>query len=414
LLGLHTSKNPFVNLEQKMDKIIQLKPEREKSLLRHHPWVYSGAIQRVMGEPESGDTIAILDAKGEFLAWGAYSPLSQIRARVWSWAAEEKIDELFWRRQISTAIQSRKEIPDLQATDAKRIVFSESDGMPGLVVDQYGQTLCIQITSAGIERHREKILDLLIELMSPDSIYERSDVDVRSIEGLPARTGLLWGKPIDAAVHIQENGLRFEVDVRQGHKTGFYLDQRQNRFLTRQLGQGKRVLDCFCYTGGFTTSVLAADAMDVTAVDSSAPALEAVRQHIRLNQLDDKRVTLLQGDVFQVLRQMRDRGAQFDLIILDPPKFAPTSAQVQRAARGYKDINLLALKLLAPRGRLVTFSCSGGFDRLLFQKIVAGAALDAGVSAQILYHLSQSPDHPVSLDFPEGEYLKGLVLQKTM
>jgi 23S rRNA (cytosine1962-C5)-methyltransferase len=293
-------------------------------------------------------------------------------------------------------------------SNAYRLVYAESDGLPGLIVDRYGDMLVLQSLTAGCERWKEPLADILLEETGLSAIYERSDADVRALEGLPERTGLLRGNPPEKTV-ITEYGLRFTVDLCTGHKTGFYLDQRQNRLRVRALAQGRDVLDCFCYTGGFTVNALAGGARSVVAVDSSALALALGRENLSINGLKAEAVEWRAEDVFQDLRKFRDEGRSFDMIILDPPKFAPTAAQAEKASRGYKDINLLAFKLLRPGGLLVTFSCSGGIEAALFQKIVASAALDAGVEAQIVEHLSQGPDHPVALNFPEGAYLKGLV-----
>ena len=386
-----------------------LKPGREKSLLRRHPWVFSGAIAEVRGDPQPGATVELISAENKFLAQGAYSHQSQIRARVWSWKREDEIDAAFMRERLARAIQARQ---GLEAeSNAYRLVHAESDGLPGLVVDQYGDVLALQCLSWGAEAWREQIADALMDLCAPEAIYERSDVEVRKLEGLPPRSRWVRGELPAAKVQITEHDLNFNVDLTGGHKTGFYLDQRANRLLVRGLAKGRAVLDCFSYTGGFAANALKGEASAVTLVEESGEALTQAKAHMELNQLDGDKCEFIQGDVFQVLRRFRDEGRQFDLAILDPPKFAPTRAQAERAARGYKDINLLALKLLRPGGLLVTFSCSGGIDAALFQKIVAGAALDAGVDARILRRLSQGSDHPVALNFPEGEYLKGLVVE---
>jgi 23S rRNA (cytosine1962-C5)-methyltransferase len=392
---------------------IRLKPEREKSLLRRHPWVFSGAAAKVEGKPQPGETLGIISASGEWLGWGVYSPASQIVVRVWSWEENEPPGGSLIARRLKAARELRiakfgsgtNDLPD-----GMRLVHGESDGLPGLVVDRYGETLVLQVLSAGAERWRDEIIAALVELYQPRSIFERSDVDVRQLEGLPLRTGLVWGVDPPERIEMVENGLHLRVDVRGGHKTGFYLDQRTARRKIFQHAQGRDVLDCFCYTGGFSLAALAGGAKSVLAMDSSAEALQAARQHVALNGLDEKRVEFWQQDVFQGLRGLRDRGRSFDLIVLDPPKFAATAAQAQRAARGYKDINLLAFKLLRPGGMLATFSCSGGISAELFQKIVAGAALDAGVDARIVDTFQQDADHPVALNFPEGAYLKGLLL----
>jgi 23S rRNA (cytosine1962-C5)-methyltransferase len=393
-----------------MDKMI-LKPGRERSLLRHHPWVFSGAIDRLEGSPASGETVNILSSQGEYLARAAYSPSSQIRARAWTYN-DEPVDRDFLKRRIQAAIQSRNSYSNLAESDAYRLVHAESDGLPGLIVDRYGNTLVVQFLSAGPEYWRDSVTDLLLELTGLVNIYERSDADVRELEGLPARRGWLRGGGSETCI-IQENSLKFKVDLAAGHKTGFYLDQRLNRAQVRGLAKDRDVLDCFCYTGGFSLNALAGGARSVLSVDASADALTLCRENATLNGLPADRHNLLEGDVFQVLRKFRDEARSFDLIVLDPPKFAPTVSQAEKAARGYKDINLLGFKLLRPGGLLVTFSCSGGVDAAFFQSIIASAALDAGSQAQIVQHLFQSADHPVALNFPEGAYLKGLVCLKT-
>jgi 23S rRNA (cytosine1962-C5)-methyltransferase len=398
---------------------LTLKPGREKSLLRRHPWVFSGAIERVDGNPAPGETVDLLSSKGDFLARAAYSPRSQIRARAWTFDTFDAIDESFFRKRIATAIQSRDTWNVERDTNALRLIHAESDGLPGLIVDRYADMLVVQFLTAGVDAWRETLADLLLELTGLQNIYERSDADVRELEGLPTRIGSLRGACHSSLVTIEEHGLHFKVDFQRGHKTGFYLDQRENRLKVRQLAADRDVLDCFCYTGGFTVNALAGGAKSVLSVDSSAEALALCCENVALNSSNverhpspTSRHTIREGDVFQILRQFRDQARSFDLIILDPPKFAPTAAQAEKAARGYKDINLLAFKLLRPGGILVTCSCSGGIDADLFQKIVASAALDAGVEAQILLHLAQAADHPVALNFPEGAYLKGLVCLK--
>jgi len=386
-----------------------LKKGREKALLRKHPWVFSGAVQSVSGEAEPGETVAIRDSQGQFLAWGAYSPQSQIRARVWGWDEAEEVNRAFFKRKLENALQLRKDWIDLEHTTAYRLVHAESDGLPGLIVDRYHDTLVVQVLSAGVERWRDEIVSLLGELVQPDAIHERSDVAVRELEGLPERTGLLAGDLPPQPLTIQENGLLFKVELVTGQKTGFYLDQRDNRRFCREIARGKHVLNCFAFTGGFTAAALAGGAESVLSIDSSEDALALARENVALNALPPEKCEWITGDIFQELRLLRDKAQQYDLVILDPPKFAPTASQAQKAARGYKDINLLAFKLLRPGGTLMTFSCSGGIDATFFQKIVADAALDAGVDAQIVKRLYQAADHPTLLAFPEGTYLKGLV-----
>ncbi len=398
-----------------MTGLLRLKAGREKSLLRRHPWVFSGAVDKIQERPQDGETVRVVDAQGKFLAWAAYSAHSQIQARVWSWQEDEAVDQAFFHRRLERSIEARRWLlanPERNGlTDSLRLVHGESDGLPGVIVDRYADTLVAQLLSSGAERWREVIADELVALTGAVSIYERSDVDVRRLEGLPERSCPLRGAAPAERVQISENGLSFWVQAATGHKTGFYLDQRRNRLRLRQLAAGREVLDCFSYTGGFAVNAAAGGAASVLAVDSSAEALALGQENLLLNGLASANVTWMEADVFQALRGFRDRGRTFDLVVLDPPKFAPTAAQAQQAARGYKDINLLALKLLRPGGLLMTYSCSGGVDADLFQKIVAGAALDAGVEAQVVERLFQGPDHPVALNFPEGAYLKGLVVR---
>ena len=389
-----------------MPKLI-LKPGREKSLLRRHPWVFTGALERLHGAPGSGETVEVRASDGRFLAWAAYNPSSQIVARVWSWCESTRVDIELFRKRLSAAIGMRRAM--LPGVGCARLVHGESDGLPGVIVDRYNDTVVVQLSSAGAQHWRETIADLLVDLTGVANIFERSDADILELEGVPPRIGVLRGAPPPDRLIIEENGLKLALSIAHGHKTGFYLDQRDNRALLRALAGGREVLDCFCYTGGFAINALQGGARSVTAVDASAEALEAARENLELSAPPESSVQWIEGDVFQVLRKLRDQARRFDLIVLDPPKFASTAAMADRAARGYKDINLLAFKLLRPEGLLLTFSCSGGVSRDLFQKIVAGAALDAGVQAQILRWLSAAPDHPVDLSFPEGEYLKGLL-----
>jgi 23S rRNA (cytosine1962-C5)-methyltransferase len=403
---------------------ILLNAGREKSLLRRHPWVFSGAVERIDGAPASGDTLPVRDSDGKFLAWAAYNSASQITARVWSWREDETIDADFFRRKIASAIAARIHLfPSASVGGARgegggnatqntgmRLIHAESDGLPGLIADQYGEVLVMQIGSAGAERWRDAIADILQELCNPSCIYERSDSDSRTLEGLELRCGVLRGT-LPENIEVIEHGLRFKVDVAEGQKTGFYLDQRDNRALTETLSSGRDVLNCFCYTGGFSLYALRGGAKSVLSMDASADALRIAAQNLTRNGLDESRAGWQEADVFVALRKLRDQGRSFDLIILDPPKFAPTAAFTEKAARGYKDINLLGFKLLRPGGLLFTYSCSGGISEELFQKIVAGAALDAGVDAQIIHYLHAGADHPVLLSFPEGAYLKGLVLR---
>ncbi|MCW5624015.1 MAG: class I SAM-dependent rRNA methyltransferase [Burkholderiales bacterium] len=390
-----------------------LKPGREKSLQRHHPWIFSGAVGRVEGDPQPGDTVEVRTALGGFAAWAAWSPKSQISARVWDWHESQAIDDGFITERVRAAVDHRRrQFGFDEPRAALRLLHGEADGLPGVVADRYGRLLVLQLSSAGAWRWRDTIAAALREVTGLDIVFERSDADVLTLEGLEPRVGPLRGKAPEGSIEIEEAGLVFEVDPVQGHKTGFYLDQRDNRALLRGLSDGRSVLDCFSYSGGFALNALAGGASRVTAVDSSADALAAAQRHVGRNRLAADRVELLEADVFKQLRRFRDENRHFDIIVLDPPKFAPTAAHAEKAARAYKDINLWAFKLLSPGGLLFTFSCSGGVHRDLFQKIVAGAAADAGVDARVLHHLAAAPDHPVSLRFPEGEYLKGLVLEQ--
>jgi 23S rRNA (cytosine1962-C5)-methyltransferase len=383
-----------------------LKAGREKSLKRHHPWIFSGAVASVEGQPESGDTIEVCSSDGELLALAAYSPHSQIRARVWSWR-EVVIDRGFFIRRIEDAAAARAALRIDQMSDASRLVHGEADGLPGVIADRYGENVVVQLLSAGADRWRDAIADALCGLPGVERVWERSDADARELEGLKPRNGLLRGKPLGGAPVIEEHELKFKVEIDAGHKTGFYLDQRDNRLLLRNLVAEKDVLDCFSYTGGFAINALAGGAKSVLAIDSSGLALDIARANAQLNGL--KSAEWFEGDVFQSLRRLRDQGRSFDVIVLDPPKLAPTAAYVERAARAYKDINLFAFKMLRPGGHLMTYSCSGGVSADLFQKIVAGAALDAKIDARVERWLHAGADHPVALNFPESEYLKGLL-----
>jgi len=394
-----------------------LKEGRERSLLRRHPWIFSGAVDHLSPEPERGATVEVVTKTGEYMGRAAYSPNSQIRARVWTFA-DEAVDRDFFRRRIGAALQTRNRlaVPDptgqARGLDAPgtacRLIYAESDGLPGFVVDRYGDTLVVQALTAGSDFFLDALVAILVEETAVGNVIERSDADVRALEGLELRTGALRGAPPRFQV-ITENDLRFRVDLVEGHKTGFYLDQRDNRRLARRLARDRTVLDCFCYTGGFALNAIAGGAASVTAVDSSSSALALAKENLALNHLPEPSLALIEGDVFQVLRRFRDERRSFDMVILDPPKFAPTAAHAERAARAYKDINLLAFKLLNAGGILMTFSCSGGVGVDLFQKVVASAALDADVEAQILGTMWQASDHPVALGFPEASYLKGLI-----
>jgi 23S rRNA (cytosine1962-C5)-methyltransferase len=398
---------------------IVLREGRNKFIERQHPWLFSGGIARVEGKPEPGALVAVHASDGSFLAWGHYSPHSQIRVRLISWdedATPEGPD--FWRQRLVKAIEARKPLLARGGTTACRMVHAESDYLPGLVVDRYDATVVVQYLSAGANARRELFADLLEELLGPRSLYERSDVEILEKEGLEYHVGSLRGEEPPELEEFRENGLRFLVDVRSGHKSGFYLDQRPNRQILREVvearvaaGKGASLLNVFAYTGGFAVYGLTGGASLAVNVDTSEEALALGKRNVDLNGLDPASVENVQGDAFQVLRKMREEGRQFDVIVLDPPKFAHSRKDVQRAARGYKDINMQAFHLMREGGHLLTFSCSGAISADLFQKIVFGAALDAGRDAQIVAQMTQGSDHPVALTFPEGAYLKGLVVR---
>ncbi len=389
-------------------KTIRLKAGKERSLLRHHPWVFDSAIAK--GGGDAGETVRIESSEGQFLGWAAFSPNSRIRARIWSFDETQRIDAAFIHARIAQAAAARRWF-DIQS-DGVRLVHGEADGLPGLIVDRYGDTLVAQFTSCGSEKFKQAIADALLQVTGLKRLYERSDASVRQLEGLPEVTGWLRGEGA-TELTIREHDWRLTLDVATGHKTGFYLYQRDSRkrfFEHTRHRRFAKVLNCYCYTGGFTVAALAGGAGHVTSIDSSGTALERARAHVRLNGFDASRATFIDADVNASLRQFIERGETFDAIVLDPPKFAPTAAHAERAARAYKDINRLAFKLLAPGGELFTYSCSGGISADLFHKIVASAGTDAGVDGFISERLQGAPDHPMTIAFPEGEYLKGLVV----
>ncbi len=387
-----------------------LKKGRDKTVRRRHPWLFSGSVERVEGSPGPGDTVVVVMPDGQVLGRAAYSPTSQIRLRMWTYDAATKVDEALFSARIDAAIAKRRALVLDEGTDCCRVVFAEGDDLPGLVVDLYRDVVVMQCQGAGAERWKQTITDLLQDRLRPRAIYERSDADVRGLEGLPSLTGVLRGALDATLVEVREHGMRFFVDVEKGHKTGFYLDQRDNRARVRAVAKGRRVLNCFSYTGGFAVAALVGGAAHAISVDTSAGALALGADNARLNGVPDERAEWQKGDVFDVLRGYEKEGRTFDLVVLDPPKFAPSQAHLERACRGYKDLNLRALKLLAPGGLLFTFSCSGAMDRALFRGVVATAAFEAGRPGKLIGELSHAACHPVPLSFPEGEYLKGLVV----
>ena len=389
-----------------------LMPGKERAAFKNrHPWLFAGSVGRLEGRARPGDTVEVLADNLRPLGRAAYSPQSQIRARFWTFDPEESVDDAFFKRRVAAAVARRQALPELRGQQGLRLIHAESDGLPGIVADQYADTVVVQLTSAGADKWRKAIVTALVQATGCARVYERSDSEVRALEGLQPTTGWLYGEPGDA-LSIDENGVRLAVDVVGGHKTGFYLDQRDNRAWLRSVAADKDILNCFCYTGGFSLQALAGGARSVLSIDSSGPALAQARANLALNpQLPAERAEWQEADVFQALRDFRMAGRSFDLIVLDPPKFAPAAAHAERAARAYKDINILGFRLLRPGGLLMTYSCSGGIGLELFQKIVAGSAVDAGREARIVRRLSGTADHPVALNFPEGEYLKGLLVQ---
>lgn len=385
-----------------------LNTDREKSLSRKHPWIFEGAVKKLQGRANIGDTVDIVSEKGKWLARGAFSPHSQIRARVWTFDKNEPVDNVFFKKRIHAAFEKRKTLIQRHNTNAYRLIAAESDGLPGVTIDVYANVVVLQLLSAGAEKNRDKIVSAVVSVFPKSVIHERSDVDVRKKEGLEPLVQTIKGELPDI-VDIFENDIKIRVDLVNGHKTGFYLDQRQNRLNAGSLCKGKSVLNCFSYTGTFGLYALKQGAKSVINVDASESALSMSKQNISINKLDSAKVSHLKADVFELLRQYKIDNKKFDVIILDPPKFIDNKNHLKRAARGYKDINRLAFSLLNEGGYLLTYSCSGLMPSDLFQKVVADGALDANVDAQIIKRLEQDEDHPISTAFPEGHYLKGLV-----
>ncbi len=397
-----------------LEKRLVLRPGREKSLRRRHWWIFSGAVREVTGEPAAGDVVEVYSSGGEWLARAGFSPASQLQARIWTFDRSEAVDDDFFRRRLLRAIAYRRALSFNRPTDGYRLVASEADALPGLIVDRYADWLVVQFLSAGMEPFRRRLVDLLLELL-PEirGIYDRSDVGVRAKEALPETTGVLAGATVPEQVVITENNLRFAVDIRHGHKSGFYFDQRCNRQAVAEAAKGAEMLNLFAYTGGFGVAAAAAGAAFVTNVDSSAPALALAERNFALNGIPADRYENIVDDVFELLRRCRRQKRQFDLIVLDPPKFVDSQKALARGCRAYKDVALQSFHLLKPGGRLFTFSCSGLMTPELFQKITADAALDAGIEGVIVRRLGQAPDHPTALNQPEGFYLKGLEVYRT-
>lgn len=390
---------------------IKLKKGKEKAVYQRHPWVFSGALDKVKGKPENGDVVKVLDAQGEFLAYGYYNDQSRVAVRLLEWDENVGIDEAWYEQKVNTAIDGRAHLLANEATTACRLIFSEADFLPGLIVDRYADFLSVQILSSGIEKAKETIIKVLVKRLQPKGIFDRSDATARTHEGITAENGLLWGENPAEFIEVKENGIKYHINIAEGQKSGFYCDQRDNRSILASYSTGKTVLDCFSYSGGFSLNAFAQGAAEVTSVDSSALAIETLKQNITLNQFDAAKHIAIQSDVNKQLRQFNDEGKKFDVVVLDPPKYAPSRSALDRAARAYKDLNRRGLMLLESGGLLATFSCSGAVDIETFKQIIAWAALDAGKEVQIIKQFCQPEDHPVRLSFPEGEYLKGLLLR---
>lgn len=392
-----------------MNKII-LNKGKDKAAWQLHPWVFSGAISNALGKPQNGDIVSVYNIEDEFIASGMYNGNSRVAVRLLEWDPRNEIDEQWWRNRVKKAVNNRLSLLTDQ-NNTVRLIFAEADFLPGLIADKYADYISVQIHSAGIERVKDIIIDELAQLLEPKGIYERSDLKSREYEGLPDTNGKLFGDVPPEFVDIIENGIHYQVNIVEGQKSGFYCDQRENRAITAKYVKGKKVLDCFSYSGGFTLNAFREGASSVTSVDSSALAIETLNNNIKINGFDSKNHVAVQSDVNKYLRELREQGEKFDLIVLDPPKYAPSRAALEKASRAYKDLNRRGLMLLNSGGLLATFSCSGAMDIETFKQVIAWAALDAGKEIQFIYQYCQPEDHPVRASFPEGEYLKGLLVR---
>ncbi len=387
---------------------IVLKRGKEKAVLQKHPWVFSGALQQVQGKTENGDLVKLTSEKGDFLAYGHYNDSSRVAVRLLSWEETLVPDDNWWRQRLQLAVAARANVLK-GGTSTCRLVFSESDYLPGLIVDQYGEYLSLQILTSGVERMKPVILEELQKLTGVKGIFDKSDLSARAHDGLTASGGLLWGEAPPDFVEVKENGINYHINIVEGQKSGFYCDQRENRRILASYAKGRKVLDCFSYSGGFSLNALANGASSVVSVDSSVPALETLKKNVQLNGFDASKSEVIQNDVNKQLRLFKEQHEKFDVVVLDPPKYAPSRSALDRAARAYKDLNRLGMQILGSGGLLATFSCSGAVDRTTFKQIIAWAALDAGKEVQIIHQFGQPEDHPIRISFPEGEYLKGLL-----
>lgn len=392
-----------------MNKII-LNKGKDKAAWQLHPWVFSGAISAALGKPQNGDIVSVFNIEDEFIAYGIYNGNSRVAVRLLEWDPRNEINEQWWRNRVTKAVNNRKTLLNEQ-NNTVRLIFAEADFLPGLIADKYADFISVQVHSAGIERVKDIIVDQLVQLLQPQGIYERSDLKSREYEGLPDTNGKLFGIMPPEFVDVIENGIHYQVNIAEGQKSGFYCDQRENRAITAKYAKGKSVLDCFCYSGGFTLNAFHEGASSVTSVDSSALAIETLKNNIKNNGFDSSKHFAVQSDVNKYLRELGEKGEKFDLIVLDPPKYAPSRATLEKASRAYKDLNRRGLMLLNSGGLLATFSCSGAMDIETFKQVIAWAALDAGKEIQFIYQYCQPEDHPVRASFPEGEYLKGLLVR---
>jgi 23S rRNA (cytosine1962-C5)-methyltransferase len=389
---------------------IILKKGKEKAAILRHPWIFSGALDKIKGSPANGEIVAVWSASKEFLAYGYFNDQSRVALRLMEWDQDVTIDEAWYAKRLEKAIASRAHILN-DNTNTCRLVFSEADLLPGLIVDKYADFLSVQILSAGIKTVKETIINILRSALDPKGIFDKSDAGARKHENLEPAEGLLWGEQPPEFIEVKENGLIYHINIAEGQKSGFYCDQRDNREILAAYTKGKTVLDCFCYSGGFTLNSLKTGASHVTSVDSSALAIETLKHNLELNGFSENVQTSIQSDVNKQLRVFKEENQKFGAVVLDPPKFAPSRSALDRAARAYKDLNRLGMLLLEPGGVLATFSCSGAVDMETFKQIIAWAALDAGREVQIIKQFHQPEDHPIRMSFPEGEYLKGLLLR---